>query len=50
MAEIGKGGKYMRSGAIYFEIQADDPNRAVKFYTSVFRWAFQEVQGLPVAY
>jgi predicted enzyme related to lactoylglutathione lyase len=41
---------YMQSGAIYFEIQADEPNRAVKFYSNVFGWTFQEVPGLPVAY
>jgi uncharacterized protein len=36
--------------AIYFEIQVDDPGRAIKFYANVFEWRFSEVKGLPVAY
>ena len=35
---------------IYFEIQADDPGRAVKFYSGAFGWKFQEVPGLPIPY
>lgn len=34
----------------YFEIQADDPNRAISFYSDVFGWKFTKVEGLPVAY
>lgn len=36
--------------AIYFEVQVDDPQRAIEFYTTVFGWRFSEVKGLPVAY
>ena len=35
---------------MYFEIQADDPARAIKFYSSIFGWSFTEVPGLPVPY
>ena len=35
---------------IYFEIQADDTARAVRFYSAVFGWQFAEVKGLPVEY
>ncbi len=40
----------MKSGHIYFEIQADEPRRAIDFYSKVFGWAFSEVKGLPVPY
>jgi uncharacterized protein len=36
--------------AIYFEVQVEDPGRAIKFYAEVFGWKFSEVKGLPVAY
>jgi len=32
----------------YFEIQADDPERAIGFYTAVFGWGFTKVTGLPM--
>ena len=35
---------------IYFEIQADDPARAVDFYSAVFGWHFTEIKGLPIRY
>jgi uncharacterized protein len=35
---------------MYFEIQADDPALAIKFYSAIFNWGFVEVPGLPVAY
>jgi len=35
---------------IYFEIQADDPGRAIDFYSSVLGWQFTEAKGLPIAY
>jgi hypothetical protein len=41
--------KDLMSG-IYFEIQAEDVNRAADFYTRVFGWKFSEVKGLPIAY
>jgi predicted enzyme related to lactoylglutathione lyase len=40
----------MQPGHIYFEIQADDPSRAINFYSKIFGWKFAEVKGLPVAY
>jgi predicted enzyme related to lactoylglutathione lyase len=40
----------MNKGHIYFEIQADDPARAVHFYSQVFGWKFDEVKGLPISY
>jgi predicted enzyme related to lactoylglutathione lyase len=40
----------MSKGHIYFEIQADDPARAISFYSQVFGWKFDEVKGLPVPY
>lgn len=40
----------MNAGHIYFEIQADDPQRAIEFYVQVFGWTFTEVEGLPIPY
>jgi uncharacterized protein len=37
-------------GHLYFEIQADDPARAIRFYSRVFDWKFSEVKGLPIQY
>lgn len=34
----------------YFEIQADDPSRAVRFYKEVFGWKSDKVKGLPIEY
>jgi predicted enzyme related to lactoylglutathione lyase len=34
----------------YFEIQADDPEKAGEFYTNVFNWKFVEETGLPIKY
>src|SRR5690349_20578822 len=34
----------------YFEIQADDVQRAVKFYEQIFGWKFTRVEGLPIEY
>lgn len=34
----------------YFEIQADEPNRAVRFYREAFGWRFEKVEGLPIDY
>jgi predicted enzyme related to lactoylglutathione lyase len=36
--------------SVYFEIQADDPRRAIKFYSEALGWRFSEVKGHPVAY
>ncbi len=35
---------------VYFEIQVDDPARAINFYAKVFGWQFSEAKGLPIAY
>jgi uncharacterized protein len=35
---------------VYFEIQADDPSRAINFFAGVFGWRFSEVKGLPIPY
>jgi predicted enzyme related to lactoylglutathione lyase len=34
----------------YFEIQADDPERAIGFYKAVFGWDTAKVPGLPIDY
>jgi predicted enzyme related to lactoylglutathione lyase len=34
----------------YFEIQADDPQRASRFYGDLFGWKFARAEGLPVEY
>jgi uncharacterized protein len=36
--------------AIYFEIQADQTDRAQHFYTDVFGWNFTKADGTPVEY
>jgi len=36
------------SAFIYFEIQAENQDRAMKFYQNVFGWTFTEVPGLSV--
>jgi uncharacterized protein len=36
--------------AIYFEIQADQTERARRFYTDVFGWKFTKADGTPVEY
>ena len=38
------------NGHFYFEIQADDTQRAVDLYKGVFGWTFEQVYGLPVEY
>jgi predicted enzyme related to lactoylglutathione lyase len=32
----------MKNRVVHFEIQADDPQRAIKFYREVFDWNFQQ--------
>jgi uncharacterized protein len=34
----------------YFELQADEPARAVEFYRTVFGWRFAKVAGMSVEY
>ena len=38
------------NGPSYFEIQADDLQRAVEFYNAVFGWRFTPAEGLSVGY
>ena len=38
------------NGPSYFEIQADDPSRASRFYADIFGWKFAKADGLPVEY
>jgi uncharacterized protein len=41
------------SGHLYFEIQADDMDRAADFYSAIFDWKFQRhesQESLPVQY
>jgi predicted enzyme related to lactoylglutathione lyase len=40
----------MNKGHIYFEIQADNPQRAINFYVSTFDWKFSKLEGLPISY
>src|SRR3974390_1806929 len=35
---------------MYFEIQADEPPRAMGFYSHVFGWKFTKQEGLPIEY
>jgi uncharacterized protein len=37
-------------GPAYFEIQAGDVERAVRFYSAVFGWKFTKAEGLPAEY
>ena len=34
----------------YFEIQATEPEKAVRFYREVFEWQFTQEPGMPVEY
>jgi predicted enzyme related to lactoylglutathione lyase len=34
----------------FFEIQADDPKRAIAFYEAVFGWNFVKQEGMPIDY
>lgn len=34
----------------YFEIQADEPARAVKFYSDIFGWEFKKEELVPIEY
>jgi predicted enzyme related to lactoylglutathione lyase len=36
--------------AAYFEIQADQTDRAQRFYTDIFGWKFARAPGTPVEY
>ncbi len=34
----------------YFEIQVDDPEKAVRFYSEVFGWKFVRQENVPIDY
>jgi predicted enzyme related to lactoylglutathione lyase len=38
------------NGDIYFEIQADEPTRAVNFYREIFGWEFAKDESVPIEY
>ena len=38
------------NGPSYFEIQADDTQRAAGFYADIFGWKFAKAEGLPIEY
>ncbi|WP_306253193.1 VOC family protein [Parvularcula sp. IMCC14364] len=35
---------------VHFEIHAEDPERAIRFYTQVFDWSFTHYEGMEPAY
>ena len=41
---------HIMNAPAYFEIHADDTSRAVRFYTALFGWKFEKVEGLPIEY
>jgi predicted enzyme related to lactoylglutathione lyase len=34
----------------YFEIQSDNLDKAIEFYSSIFGWEFTKQEGLPIEY
>ena len=40
----------MANRVVHFEIQADDPERAMKFYKEIFGWTFNKWEGLGTPY
>ena len=38
------------NSVMYFEIQADDPERTAAFYKDIFGWEFTKQPGMPVDY
>lgn len=38
------------SGIAYFEIQADHPESAVRFYADIFGWQFTKADEIPIPY
>ena len=34
----------------YFEIQAEEPKRASRFYAELFGWKFTRAEGIPIEY
>jgi predicted enzyme related to lactoylglutathione lyase len=38
------------NNVMYFEIQADVPSEALKFYKEIFGWEFTKQEGLPIEY
>jgi len=40
----------MNPRPVHFEIHADNPTRAIKFYRTVFAWKFKKFSGSPIKY
>jgi uncharacterized protein len=40
----------MPNRPVHFEIQAQDPNRAITFYQAAFGWEFNKWEGGPIEY
>lgn len=40
----------MINSVSYFEIQSENPERTVEFYTNIFGWEFIKEENLPVPY
>ncbi len=40
----------MNNSPSYFEIQANDPERAIHFYTEILEWKFTKDPSLPIDY
>ncbi|MFN7160770.1 MAG: VOC family protein [Candidatus Gracilibacteria bacterium] len=38
------------NGPSYFEVQVDEPERAMSFYTEVFGWKFHKDEHIPMEY
>jgi uncharacterized protein len=43
-------GAVIMNGPSYFEIQAEDLERAIQFYQTIFGWTFTRAEGLPIEY
>ncbi|HEV3407577.1 MAG TPA: VOC family protein [Gaiellaceae bacterium] len=40
----------MANSIVHFELPAEDPSRAKRFYESVFNWTFREAGDSPIEY
>jgi uncharacterized protein len=49
-SKLKRGKIHWMNGPSYFEIQADDFDRAMTFYREVFGWNFKKAEELPIAY
>ena len=39
-------GLMKKNSVVHFEIYADDPDKLVKFYTSLFDWTIERMPGM----